>query len=212
MPEENAQLLEDPLVLRKPSVPNIYLYLDMYTSELLEQNELDNLQLISTLLTETMYSRIFGTAREKGWVYAIGSGSVQLGSSTGWWLGAQVSKTNSQPLMRLIRDECMMLRNGEMSDEEFEAARKNMLGKTMRSGQTAQGLVAAYAKYYHSGEVINLNNWARSIKKMKKTDCIATFQKLCSSNIWGLGALGSVTNKPAKKLQSYVAEVFEEQT
>ncbi len=208
MPDESPYTPDDPLVVRKPSVQNIYLYLDMYAKRVYNEKESHALDLVSTYLTETMYSRIFGTAREKGWVYGMGSGTAHMGSATGWWLGAQVSKTNSQPLLRLIRDECQNLREGVIDIEDFEAAKKHLLGKTMRSGQTAGGIVNSYGKYYMNDEIEDLNKLPAKLESLKAKDCVAVFREMCDDNIWGFGALGSTSLVPARKLSDYASEIF----
>jgi predicted Zn-dependent peptidase len=209
MPIERACRIEDPLVLRKPSVPNLYLYVDFYTDREFSQREKIAMQLLSTMLTETMYSRIFGTAREKGWVYGMGSGSSYARDLSSWWFGAQVSKTNSQPLVRLIRDELLRLKDGLIDDEDFESARKHLLGKTMRSGQTASGLVARYGQFYVDDTVDNLNLLPQLTKRLSKKVCIDLMQELIQSNNWGIGVLGSTSTEPARKLRSYIEAVFE---
>ena len=209
MPDEFPKTLEEPLVIRKPSVPNIYLYLDMYADRTFSEHEINALNLLSTYLTETMYSRIFGTAREKGWVYGMGSGTAQMKTVSGWWLGAQVSKTNSQPLLRLIRDECKLLSEGKIDEQDFEAAKKHLLGKTMRSGQTASGIVNNYGQYYMNDDFEDLNKLPRELQKLKSKDCVELFQEILSKGTWGLGALGSTSLVPARKLYQYAAEIFE---
>jgi predicted Zn-dependent peptidase len=208
MPDEFPKKIDSPLVVRKPSVPNIYLYLDMYAGRAFDEKEINALNLLSTYLTETMYSRIFGTAREKGWVYGMGSGSAQLKNVSGWWLGAQVSKTNSQPLLRLIRDECKLLGEGKINQEDFEAAKKHLLGKTMRSGQTASGIVNNYGRFYMDDFYEDLNKLPKELEKLKASDCVSLFQEILSENIWGLGVLGATSLVPARKLNDYSAEIF----
>jgi len=209
MPQEDPMTPEQPLTVRKPSVPNVYLYLDMYSKRVFDEKEMIALQLVSTMLTETMYSRIFGTAREKGWVYGMGSGLTPLGSSTGWWLGAQVSKTNSGPLLRLIRDECRRLAEGKINEADFDAAKKHLLGKTMRSGQTASGLVSRYGKFYMDDQIDNMNRLTTKLKKLAPEDCIKSFKEIVEDNIWGIGVLGATSKVPANKLHNYAAEIFE---
>jgi len=211
MPVETTSLLEDPLVIRKPSVPNIYLYTDMYVDREFTEEEKVAMNILSTVLTETMYSRIFGTAREKGWVYSMGSGAAYAGGLSGWWIGAQVSRTNSKPLMRLIRDELLRLRNGQLDDEDFEAAKKHLLGKITRSGQTASGIASNYSHFYAKDELHNVNDLPKIIKGVKKKQCIDLIKEMIDCNVWGLGVLGSVSQKPARDLQSYLAEVFKPQ-
>lgn len=209
MPLEQTNTLDDPLVVRKPSVPNIYMYVDLYANRYFTEQEKIAMRLISTVLTETMYSRIFGTAREKGWVYGMGSGASYSADLSSWWIGAQVSKTNSKPLLRLIRDELSRLRDGEMGDDDFESAKKHLLGKIMRSGQTASGLASNYSYYYFDDEVVDMNKFPRMIKGIKKKQCIALMQEIIDTNIWGMGVLGSVSQKPARELRNYMSEVFD---
>lgn len=210
MPEEHAVLPDEPLVIRKPSVPNIYLYLDMYAEREYSEKETNALHLLSTLLTETMYSRIFGTARERGIVYGMGSGISPMHGSTGWWLGAQVTKSNSEALLRLIRDELSRLRDGILDESDFDAAKKHLLGKTMRSGQTANGLVSNYAKYYMNDEIEDLNKLPAKLESLKAKDCVKVFQEMCADNVWGLGVLGSTSIVPARKLRDYASSIFNE--
>jgi predicted Zn-dependent peptidase len=207
MPTELPEKLEEPLVIRKPSVPNNYVFIDFYADRLYSQKELTALQLVSTLMTDTMYSRIFGTAREKGWVYHMFSGASSVGASTGWWIGAQVSKTNSQPLLRLIRDECKQLRAEKLDTSDFEAAKKHLLGTTMRSGQTAGNLVNRYSRYYIQDEYEDINKAAMLVEKVTAEDCILAFQEMCKANRWGIGVLGSTSLVPARKLYGYTAEI-----
>lgn len=208
MPEESASKLSDPLVLRKPSVPNIYLFVDFYTKRKFTPKEKVALQILCTMLTETMYSRIFGTAREKGWVYGMGSGASYAKNLSNWWIGAQVSKTNSKPLLRLVRDELLRIKNGRIDDEDFESAKKHLLGKTMRAGQTANGLVSRYGQYYVDDYVVNLNRLPLLTKQVTKKQCIDTFNEVLSDETWGLGALGSISLVPARKLEGYIEELF----
>ncbi len=209
LPSEVTSSLTDPLVLRKPSVPNIYLYVDFYTDREYSAREKIIVKLLSTILTETMYSRIFGTAREKGWVYGMGSGGSYSRGLSGWWVGAQVSKTNSKALVRLIRDELLLLKNGMLDTADFEAARKHLLGKMMRSGQTASGIASSYGQYYANDTYEDINNVPKLIRSIKKSECTALMQELIASNNWGLGVLGSVSQKPARELREYIAGVFE---
>jgi predicted Zn-dependent peptidase len=207
LPKESVNPLDSPLVIRKPSVPNMYLYVDFYLNRELSEKEKVAMQIMTTMLTETMYSRIFGTAREKGWVYSMGSGLTHANNLTSWWLGAQVSKTNSIPLVRLVRDELQILKNEETSLDDFESARKHLLGKTMRSGQTAGGLVSSYGQYYVDGSVEDLNKLPQIIKSVKLDLCINVMKEMLNEGKWGIGVLGSVSQAPARKLQSYITEV-----
>lgn len=208
LPDEIPIKPEDPIVIRKPSVPNLYLSLDIYAPRVFSLKEYLTLSLLSNLLTETMYSRIFGVAREKGWVYGMGSGSMRNGASSGWSIAAQVSRTNSEPLMRLIRDECLKIRNGQIDEDELEAARKNLLGKKMRAFQTSAALVGRYTYYYADDEVFLINRDAQIIKSITAKHLQKLFQELCEADLWSLGVLGSTSLVPARRLHNYASQIF----
>lgn len=208
LPTEKIHGLSDPLVIRKPSVPNIYLYVDAYVMREFSEQEKIAMQILSTLLTETMYSRIFGTARERGWVYGMGSGTSFTRDVSGWWIGAQVSKTNSKPLVRLIRDELIRLREGLLDEDDFYAAKKHILGKIMRSGQTASGVVSSYGQFYATDEVFDVNKLPRLLKTVTKKQCVDLMREIIAAQTWGIGTLGSISTKPAQELQAYISDVF----
>ncbi len=208
MPDEMPVSPGEALVLRKPSVPNVFMYLDMYADRLFDQPDMAALHIISTMLTDTWDSRIFGTGRERGIVYHTASGADRVGSASGWWIGAQVSKSNSEAFMRLIRDECLRLKNGEIDEAEFEAAKKHLLGRTMRSGQTAGSLLQAYARYYQDDEVPEINKLTHTLEKVTPARCVKVFNEIIDANAWALGVLGSTSTKPASKLYDYASEIF----
>ncbi len=209
MPEEFPVKLDDPVVVRRPSVPNIYLLIDMYAPRIFSDKEFMALSMLSNYLTGTMYSQIFGVAREKGWVYDMDSGHHRVGSASGFWIGAQVSKTNSEPLMRLTRDQLKRVYEGDVDEDDFEAARKNLLGKAQRSGQTVSGLVGSYTKYYISDQRLNVSQRIKMLESVSIEDTVSIFREVIDSGVWGLGALGSTSLVPARKLHDYAAEIFD---
>ena len=81
--------------------------------------EIDALSLINTMLTETLYSRILGTAREKGLVYSMSSGFGQTKDSSNWWFGAQVLPENAHKLFDIILKELMDVFDGSLNDEDI---------------------------------------------------------------------------------------------
>ena len=78
----------------------------------------------------------------------------------------------------------------------------------MRAGQTAGGLVGRYGHYYFDGTIENLNLLPKRMKQVDKKMCIELLSEMIKANNWGLGVLGSTSLIPARKLQSYVAELF----
>src|SRR5690606_15406472 len=102
LPLEEPQTLTQPLYIPNDTVDNVYFYLDTFKRRRLSDPEADALGLLNTILTETLYSRIFGTARERGLVYNVSSGYAQTPANSNWWFGAQVMPRNAKALFEIM--------------------------------------------------------------------------------------------------------------
>ena len=96
LPLEKPVNPKKPIYVKNDSVDNLYVYLDTYMTRKLEENESDALDLLITYLTETIYSKILGTARERGILYDMSSDILRTRDATNWWFGAQVSEKMQQ--------------------------------------------------------------------------------------------------------------------
>ena len=74
IPSEIPRKLEEPLYIDNETVKNLYFYVDTFILRQMENSEMDALNLLNIMMTETLYSKILGTAREKGLVYHMSSG------------------------------------------------------------------------------------------------------------------------------------------
>ena len=122
---------------------NLYFYIDTFANRRLSDPQSDALQLVNTLLTETLYSRILGTARERGLVYSMNSGVSRTIDATNWWFGTQVSDKNIAPLFDIVTGELGRLLAGKLSQKDIRATKQYSLGRFQRSGQTVSGTAAA---------------------------------------------------------------------
>lgn len=192
LPEEIPIKKDKGLYLRNPSVKNAYFILDTFHLERLDEAQWDAGQLINTMLTETLYSRILGSAREKGLVYSMGSGFNQLSSNVSWWFGAQVMPTNLGPLFDIVVDEITRVRESDIAEEDIEAAKQYMLGKYQRSGQTVAGTATGYTnKYFFEDVVDDYYALPDRIKAVTKTRIVQTTNLMFQDDVWDLGILGS---------------------
>ena len=64
LPNELPREQRKPLFIYDKSVKNVYFCLDSFMNRRMSEEESDALGLVNTMLTETLYSKIFGTARE----------------------------------------------------------------------------------------------------------------------------------------------------
>lgn len=180
------------LYLRNPSVKNMYFILDTFHLETLDEKEWDAGQLINTMLTETLYSRILGAAREKGLVYSMSSGFNQLSDNVSWWFGAQVMPVNAKPLFKIVVDELNRVRDGDVEEVDIQAAKQYMLGRYQRTGQTVAGTAAGYTNRYFFEDIVD-DYYAlpERIKAINKSQIIKTTELMFEDDTWDLGILGS---------------------
>jgi len=192
LPEEIPIKQNKSLYLRNPSVKNAYFIVDTFHLERLNEPEWDAGQLINTILTETLYSRILGAAREKGLVYHMSSGFNQLSQNVSWWFGAQVMPGNAGALMQIMIDELKRVRDGDLGEDDIEAAKQYMLGRYQRAGQTVSGTAAGYTnRYFFEDTIDDYYALPERIKAVTKKRIVNTTELMFQDNIWNMGILGS---------------------
>lgn len=204
LPVETPIRQEKALYLRNPSVKNVYFIVDTFHLERLEEPEWDAGQLINTMLTETLYSTILGTAREKGLVYSMSSGFNQLKDNVSWWFGAQIMPANAQALFDIMIEEINKVRSGDVEEADIEAAKQYMLGRYQRAGQTVAGVAAGYTnKYFFDDVVDDYYALPERIKAVTKTRIVNTTKLMFEDDAWDMGMLGN-TGRP------FVDEAYEQ--
>jgi predicted Zn-dependent peptidase len=144
------------------------------------------------MLTETLYSRILGTAREKGLVYSLNSGYSQTPLNSNWWFGAQVMPRNAAALFKIIVSELKAVQNGDLSDADVQAAKQYAVGRYQRSAQTVGGTAAGYSYRYFFDDVIeDYYQLPTRLKAITKQRIIKVANAMFEDKVWGLGTLGS---------------------
>jgi predicted Zn-dependent peptidase len=209
LPEELPKRLTRPVYVANDTVENLYFYIDTFMKRRLNDAETDALNILNTMLTETLYSKILGTAREKGLVYGMNSGLSQTRDASNWWFGAQVSDKNAGPLLHIIVDEITKVLNGEIKLSEIAATKQYALGRFQRSAQTVGGTAAGYSGRYFFDEVVeSYYQIPERIKAITKDQIVDIAGAMFSENLWGLGVLGNCGEPFATKLQDQLAPLW----
>ncbi len=211
LPVENPIKQDKGLYLRNPSVKNVYFIVDTFHLERLDEQEWDAGQLINTMLTETLYSRILGAARERGLVYHMSSGFNQLARNVSWWFGAQVMPSNAEALFDIMVTELQSVRAGDVDEADIEAAKQYALGRYQRAGQTVAGTAAGYTNRYFFEDIVD-DYYAlpERIKAVTKTRIINTTEKMFTDGIWDMGVLGSAGRPFVDKLYDQLSVLWPE--
>ncbi len=210
LPHEKPVSLAKPLYIHNDSVENLYFYLDSFKNQRISDPDTDALSLINTMLTETLYSRILGTAREHGLVYSMSSGFGQTAHSTNWWFGAQVMPKNAAKLFNIMTRELELVFEGDVNAEDVASAKQYALGRYQRSGQTVGGTAAGYSSRYFFDEGIeDYYEIPSRIEAVTKESIVAVSQAMFADHIWGLGCLGSSGEAFVEELHTHVRALWD---
>ena len=210
LPPERPQALKAPVYVPNDTVENLYFYIDTFMKRRLSDPETDALNLINTMLTETLYSKILGTARERGLVYGMNSGLSQTRDASNWWFGAQVSDKNAPALLQIVIEELSKVLTGHIADDEIEATKQYALGRFQRSGQTVGGTAAGYAgRYFFDGVIEDYYRIPDRIKAVTKEQIIYVSNAMFTENLWGFGVLGNCGQEFTTHLQDQLALLWE---
>ena len=209
LPKELPHGLRKPVYIHNDTVENLYFYIDTFLRRRLSDPETDALNLINTILTETLYSKILGTARERGLVYGMSSGLSWTRDASNWWFGAQVSDKNAPALFHIIVEELSKVMRGDIGLSEIESAKQYALGRFQRSAQTVGGTAGGYTSRYFFDEVIeNYYQIPERIKAVEKQQIIAVARAMFAEKVWGMGVLGDCGDGFAAELRAQIAPLW----
>ncbi|MEK7059489.1 MAG: pitrilysin family protein [Patescibacteria group bacterium] len=209
LPKEQARSLLRPAYVVNDAVENLYFYIDTFTKRRLADDEADALNLVNTMLTETLYSKILGTARERGLVYGMNSGISQTRDASNWWFGAQVSDKNAKPLLHIVATELNKVLKGDISEAEIEATKQYALGRFQRGAQTVGGTASGYAsRYFFDGVIDDYYHIPQRIKAVDRQRIIDVANAMFEDNVWGFGILGNCGQDFATELQTQLKPLW----
>jgi predicted Zn-dependent peptidase len=209
LPEEHPRGLAKTIYVPNDTVENIYFYIDTFMKRRMTDPETDALNLVNTMLTETLYSKILGTARERGLVYGMNSGLSQTSVASNWWFGAQVSDKNAPALMEIIVDELSKVLYGRTNVDEIESTKQYALGRFQRSAQTVGGTASGYAGRYFFDDVIeDYYRIPERIKSINQEQIILISNAMFTEKVWGFGTLGNCGQKFASELQDQLSPLW----
>ncbi len=210
LPHEDPKSLARPLYIHNDTVENLYFYVDSFLRRRLADQELDALSLINMMLTETLYSRILGTARENGLVYGMSSGYGQTKDSSNWWFGAQVMPKNASALFDIMIRELQAVFEGKIDNKDTLAAKQYALGRYQRSGQTVSGTASGYSGRYFFDEVVDdYYEVPKRLESVEKDQMVEVSKAMFQERIWGIGALGSSGEEFISQLQQQLSPLWQ---
>ncbi len=196
LPSEKLNIPPKPIFIVNKTINNVYFYLDTFLERRLDTLETDSLSLLNTYLTETLHSKIMGTARERGLLYDMSSGISYSRDVTNWWFGAQLSEENLKLLIDIIITEISKVRRGGINLDDIEATKQYLIGRFQRSAQTVMGTAMGYLSRYFFDEVIDdYYKIPERITNISKKDIVDVANAMFENQKWYYGALGNSSMK-----------------
>jgi predicted Zn-dependent peptidase len=209
MPDEIVKPPKKPVCIPNSTVDTVYFYIDTFMNRRLEEHEVDALGLVNAILTETLYSKILGTARERGLVYGMNSGYQQIKLSSNLWFGSQVSVSNAHALFDIITEQLGNIFRGELAEADIAAAQAYSLGRYQRSAQTVAATAGGYTgRYFFDEYVDDYYEIPERIKAVTKQSIVDATRAMFTDGVGGLGIYGKVTPKLGEQLYGQIAALW----
>lgn len=178
--------------IRRKDASNVTFGFSLVTPRHLAPEETIAMSCLNHILNGTTNSRIFGTARKQGLVYGMGSSVASNATNSYWDFDGEVNVENAEELFALIQTELMKALNGEISDQDFEAAKSYALGRFQMGAQTVGQIADYYAEnYFTSEEVQRYDNMPNLIKSIDKAKMIELAREFAGSGVKGFAAVSS---------------------
>jgi len=200
LPLEKAKKPLKPVFIPNKTVPNIYLIASTHFNDIISNLNDDALSIVRIMLTETLYSKIFGAARDRGLVYHVSSGHHLSNRVTEWFLSTQVLAENAPALCEIILTEIKKVQNGIIDDKDLESSKQYALGSFQRSMQTVQSVASAYGRYFFDGYIEDMKTVPTRIKAIQKKDIADAMRLMFAEGLGNVGVLGGTDSTISDKL------------
>ncbi|MBH1980267.1 insulinase family protein [Candidatus Saccharibacteria bacterium] len=196
-------------LIRRKEASNITFGWSNIIPRVLDDTELDAMACLNHLLTGTMHSRIFGTARKKGVSYNIFSDAAASFYESSWDFGGQVNHESAQELFVIIRDQIKQVLDGEITQAEIDAAKSYALGRHQMGAQTVAQISNFYtSRYFGDGVVKDYEKVPDSITNTSLECMIETAREFINADTWVLAAVGSGEKAEINELNSLLEELY----
>lgn len=199
-----------PTVIRRKDATNITFGWSMSIPRELSDSELDAMHALNHILTGTMHSRIFGSARQKGLAYSVGSYTGAGFYDSGWDISGQVNHETAPALFDIITREIRYVLDGKLKDDELDAAKSFALGRYQMGAQTVSQISSFYMGRYFADDFIkDYDRVPEMIKRVSKECIVDTAREFVQNNTWVLAAVSSGDRQELSALSDKLAVLFE---
>lgn len=198
-----------PTIIRRKDASNLTFGWTLSMPRQLADDELDAMHNLNHILTGTTHSRIFGKARSKGLAYSVGSYTGAGFYDSAWDISGQVNHDTAPELFNIIASEIKAVLDGNLTDQEIEAAKSFGLGRYQMGAQTVSQISDFYTNRYFADDFIkDYDKIPDYIRRVTREKIMATAQSFIDANTWVLAAVSSGERHELVELNDKVSELF----
>ena len=200
----------NPTLIRRKEASNLTFGLSLTMPRELTDDEAEAMNCLDHILTGTMHSRIYGSARKKGLAYGMFSDTSVGFHDSSWDFGGQVNLETSSALFDIITRELKYVMDGKISEDELDAAKSYALGRYQMGAQTVAQISNFYTgRYFADGVVKEYEKVPESIRKTTRELMIETAREFIASDAWVLAGVSSGEKEEIVELNNKLARLFE---
>jgi len=198
-----------PSIVRRKDATNLTFGLFMAIHRELNDEELDAMHYLNHILTGTMYSRIFGAARQKGLAYNICAYTGTGFYDSGWDITGQVNHEAAGELFDIIARELDQVLSGNIRQDELDAAKSFALGRYQMGAQTVSQLSGFYTgRYFDDDFIKDYEKVPDMIKNVTLERMVETARSFVEEDTWVLAAVSSGDRQEIIDLSDKIATIF----
>lgn len=202
----------NPTLIRRKEASNLTFGWSMMVPRELTDEEAEAMNCLDHILTGTMHSRIYGSARKKGLAYGMFSDTSVSFHDSSWDFGGQVNLDTAEALFDIIVRELKRILKGEISEADLAAAKSYALGRHQMGAQTVAQISNFYtSRYFADGVVKDYEKVPDAINGVTCKRMIATANEFIAANTWVLAGVSSGEKEELVGFSDKLAGLFNEE-
>jgi predicted Zn-dependent peptidase len=182
----------NPTLIRRKEASNLTFGLTLMLPRELSDEETDAMDALDHILTGTMHSRIYGSARQKGLAYGVFSDTSAGFHDSSWDFGGQVNHDTAEALFDIVVRELRCVLDGKITENELAAAKSYALGRHQMGAQTVSQISNFYTnRYFADGVVKDYEKVPESINAITRELMVSMAESFIAHNTWVLAGVSS---------------------
>lgn len=200
----------NPTLIRRKEASNLTFAWSLILPRELTDEENDAMNCLDHILTGTMHSRIYGSARKQGLAYGMFSDTSVGFHDSSWDFGGQVNLDTASGLFDIIVRELGAVLDGKITEAEIDAAKSYALGRHQMGAQTVAQISNFYTnRYFADGVVKEYDKVPESIMNTSRDLMISTAREFIRHQIAVLAGVSSGERKEIVALNDKLVSLFE---